>query len=37
VGDGGYLGQTEAIQQVAPKAQDMTYKSARYKDRVDEL
>ena len=23
-GDGGYQGQTEAIQEVAPKAQDMT-------------
>lgn len=36
-GDGGYQGQTEAIREAAPKAQDMTYKRTRYKDRVDEL
>ncbi len=36
-GDGGYQGQTEAIQQAAPKAQDMTCKRTRYKNRVDEL
>jgi IS5 family transposase len=36
-GDGGYQGQTEAIKEVAPKAQDMTCKRTRYKNRVDEL
>jgi IS5 family transposase len=36
-GDGGYQGQTEAIKEAAPKAQDMTCKRARYKNRVDEL
>jgi IS5 family transposase len=36
-GDGGYQGQTEAIKEAAPKAQDMTCKRTRYKDRVDEL
>lgn len=36
-GDGGYQGQTEAIQKAAPKAQDMTCKRTRYKNRVDEL
>ncbi len=36
-GDGGYQGQTEAIKQAAPKAQDMTCKRTRYKNRVDEL
>jgi IS5 family transposase len=36
-GDGGYQGQTEAIREVAPKAQDMTCKRTRYKNRVDEL
>jgi IS5 family transposase len=36
-GDGGYQGQSQAIQQAAPKAQDMTCKRTRYKDRVDEL
>ena len=36
-GDGGYQGQTEAIRQAAPKAQDMTCKRTRYKDRVDQL
>ena len=36
-GDGGYQGQTEAIRQAAPKAQDMTCKCTRYKDRVDQL
>jgi len=35
-GDGGYQGQTEAIQEAAPKAQDMTCKRTRYKNRVDE-
>jgi IS5 family transposase len=35
--DGGYRGQTEAIEQAAPKAEDMTCKRTRYKNRVDEL
>ncbi len=36
-GDGGYQGQTEAIQEAAPKAQDMTCKRTKFKDYVDEL
>jgi IS5 family transposase len=36
-GDGGYQGQTEAIQEAAPKAQDMTCRRTRYKNRMDEL
>jgi len=36
-GDGGYQGQTEAIQQAAPKAQDMTCRRTRFKNYVDEL
>jgi IS5 family transposase len=36
-GDGGYQGQTAAIQEAAPKAQDMTCRRTRYKNRVDEL
>jgi len=36
-GDGGYQGQTEAFKEAAPKAQDMTCKRTRYKNRVDEL
>src|SRR5271155_5445795 len=36
-GDGGYQGQTEAIQEAAPKAQDMTCKRTRFKDHVDQL
>lgn len=36
-GDGGYQGQTAAIKEAAPKAQDMTCKRTRYKHRVDEL
>jgi IS5 family transposase len=36
-GDGGYQGQVEAIREVAPKAQDMTCKRAKFKDYVDEL
>ena len=36
-GDGGYQGQTEAIQQAAPKAQDMTCKRTKFKHYVDEL
>lgn len=36
-GDGGYQGQTEAIRETAPKAQDMTCRRTRYKTGVDEL
>src|SRR5476649_719122 len=36
-GDGGYQGQTEAIKEAAPKAQDMTCKRTRFKGVVDEL
>jgi IS5 family transposase len=36
-GDGGYQGQTEAIQQAAPKAQDMTCRRTKFKHYVDEL
>jgi len=36
-GNRGYQGQTEAIKEAAPKAQDMTCKRTRYKGRVDEL
>ncbi len=36
-GDGGYQGQTEAIQQAAPKAQDMTCRRTKFKNYVDEL
>jgi IS5 family transposase len=36
-GDGGYQGQTEAIREAAPKAQDMTSKRTRFKNYVDEL
>lgn len=36
-GDGSYQGQTEAIQEVAPKAQDMTSKRIRFKNYVDLL
>lgn len=35
-GDGGYQGQTEAIKQAAPHAQDMTCKRTRFKNYVDE-
>lgn len=35
-GDAGYQGQTEAIHAVAPEAQDMTSRRARYKGGVDE-
>ena len=35
-GDQAYRG-TEAMQEVAPGAQDMTHKQYRYKDRVDEI
>jgi transposase, IS5 family len=36
-GDQAYRGQTEAIREVAPEAQDMTHKQYRYKDRIDEV
>jgi len=36
-GDGGYQGQTEAIKDAAPKAQDMTCKRTKFKNYVDEL
>jgi IS5 family transposase len=35
-GDGGYQGQTKAIRQAAPKAQDMTCKRTKFKNYVDE-
>ena len=36
-GDSAYRGQSEAIHEVAPQAQDLTNKRYRYKDRVDEV
>ena len=36
-GDGGYQGQTEAIREAAPHAQDMTCKRTKFKDGVDKL
>jgi transposase, IS5 family len=36
-GDGGYQGQTQAIRQAAPKAQDMTCKRTKFKNYVDEV
>lgn len=36
-GDQAYRGQTEAIQEVAPEAQDMTHNQYRYKNRIDEV
>jgi IS5 family transposase len=36
-GDGGYQGQTEAIKEAAPHAQDMTCRRTKYKNYVDEL
>jgi IS5 family transposase len=36
-GDQAYRGQCEAIHEVAPRAQDLTNKRYRYKDRVDEV
>jgi IS5 family transposase len=36
-GDGAYQGQGEAIQQVAPQAQDMTSRRVKYKNFVDEI
>ena len=35
--DGGYQGQTEAIREAAPHAQDMTCKRTKFKAGVDEL
>jgi hypothetical protein len=35
-GDGGYQGQTEAIQEAAPHAQDMTCRRTKFKNYVDE-
>src|SRR5271167_3832250 len=34
-GDGGYQGQTEAIKEGAPHAQDMTCRRTKYKNYVD--
>ena len=36
-GDQAYRGQTEAIREVAPAAQDMTNQRYRYQDRIDEV
>ena len=36
-GDGAYQGQTAAIREVAPKAQDMTCRRTRFKHYLDEL
>lgn len=36
-GDQGYVGQTEAIHEHAPRAQDWTHRRYRYKDRIDEV
>ena len=36
-GDGGYQGQSRAIHEAAPRAQDMTSRRTRYKDYVDQL
>jgi len=36
-GDQGYVGQTEAIHQAAPKARDCIHRRYRYKDRIDEV
>jgi len=36
-GDGGYQGQTAAIKEAAPKAQDMTCRRTKFKDYEDEL
>src|SRR5713101_5388613 len=35
-GDGGYQGQTEAIQEAAPHAQDMTCRRTKFKNHIDE-
>ena len=36
-GDTAYQGQTEAIREVAPRAQDLTNQRCRYRDRIDEV
>ena len=36
-GDGGYQGQTKAIREAAPQAQDMTCRRTKYKNYVDEV
>jgi IS5 family transposase len=36
-GDGGYQGQTAAIREAAPAAQDMTCRRTKYKNYVDEV
>jgi IS5 family transposase len=36
-GDQAYRGQTEVIQQCAPRAQDCTHRRYRYKDHIDEV
>jgi IS5 family transposase len=36
-GDQAYRGQTEAMQEVAPEAQDMTHNQYRFKNRIDEV
>ena len=36
-GDGGYRGQTEAIREAAPHAQDMTCRRTKFKNYVDEV
>ena len=36
-GDQGYVGQTDAIHEVAPRARDCTHRRYRYKDRIDEV
>jgi IS5 family transposase len=36
-GDQAYVGQTKAIHQAAPQAQDHTHRRYRYKDRIDEV
>ena len=36
-GDGGYQGQTEAIREAAPHAQDMTCRRTKFKNYVDEV
>ena len=36
-GEDGYQGQTKTIKEAAPRAQDVTSRRTRYKDRVDEL
>lgn len=36
-GDQGYVGQTEVIQQAAPRARDCTHRRYRYQGRIDEV